>query len=746
MTPGRCPICRGELAGRPGGALVCPRCEPGDSLATRHRPLPGPAILEAGVPEPLRPEEPPPHWRVVARAAELPPGALERIAVACTRWRSEGDLDGINRDLLRGMPGGTSGLSCDPLEAVAELGGTVLKSGNRVAIRGHEVPEAIGRYRVVCRLGEGGMGEVYLAFRADLARDFAVKCLKPGRVKEERLLARFRREARALARMRHQNIVPLVDVELDGPVPHLAMEFIAGRSLADRILDGLPNLEAVRIVSKVCRAADHAHQAGILHRDIKPGNVLLDEHGEPFLTDFGLATMPDASGTLTRTGDVIGTPLYLPPEALAEREERGVASDVFGLGVVLYESLTGAHPFAGDTPMVSFRRILEGRSTPILDRDPTLPRPLAEICTRAIDSQPERRQPSAARLADELDGWLAGRPLRGRRPVLAWALAGIAVAIVAGAALMPGHPDPAAPPPPPPAEEPSFRRVAIQLAPPADVEWLRGEGSGASSAFLARGAGGPELWILDPAGRWTRRRPEGISAGDAFVHLPGEDRYLFLPEPAEHHAAGRARVFDPGAGRTHAAHLADAGTAGLLAAAFDADRSQVLTIRLQQGQLLAVRLAGKDLDWRGELDPEHLLVGSIESLAAAHDPVRRRTWLAWRRRDGELAIAAADWGDAEVAWLSWSFEPGPLDTGEVRLAARDGLLVALAGDATLRAAAPASGRIEFRPLPGVDGLRARTAHLVSSPEALLVVGSVEGGDSVEVWSMPWAAVREASGR
>jgi hypothetical protein len=302
------------------------------------------------------------------------------------------------------------------------------------------LPEKFGRYRIVRCLGRGGMGSVYLAHDRQLDRPVALKVPHFSAQDGPEVLERFHREARAAATLRHPGICPVYDVGRIDDVPYLTMAFVEGESLADRLRGGwrpAPE-EAARLVQRLAAALAEAHQHGVIHRDLKPSNIMVDRRGEPVVMDFGLAARPDqVAGRLTRTGQLVGTPAYMAPEQVKSGgPPAGPAADVYGLGVILYELLTGHVPFEGDLLAVLGRLLTEEAPPPSLHRPELDPR-LAAICRKALAREPGERFPTMAALAAALGDWLAARPT-GRTRRRRWLIAAGGVALVLVVAVVVG--------------------------------------------------------------------------------------------------------------------------------------------------------------------------------------------------------------------------------------------------------------------------------------------------------------------
>jgi WD40 repeat protein/tRNA A-37 threonylcarbamoyl transferase component Bud32 len=279
------------------------------------------------------------------------------------------------------------------------------------------LPRGFGQYELLKEIDRGAMGIVYQARQTQLHRLVAVKVMASGRFAAPDFVQRFRTEAEAVASLDHPNIVPVYEVgECEGQ-PFFSMKLVEGGSLAARIANQQAPIgqAAAELLMKLSRAVHYAHQRGILHRDIKPGNVLLDAQGEPHLTDFGLAKLVERESTLTRTMALLGTPSYMSPEqARGESKQLTTAVDVYGLGAVFYELLTGQPPFAGGTTMETVRQVLEKEPRRPAAVKPGTDRDLETICLKCLAKEPSRRYGSAEALANDLERWMRHEPILAR--------------------------------------------------------------------------------------------------------------------------------------------------------------------------------------------------------------------------------------------------------------------------------------------------------------------------------------------
>jgi serine/threonine-protein kinase len=319
------------------------------------------------------------------------------------------------------------------------------------------VGQTFGQYEIGQQLGQGGMATVYLARQKSIGRTVAIKVMPRYFLHEPSFLQRFEREVKVIAELQHPRVLPVYDYGQINDRPFIVMAYMPGGTLADRIKKGpLPLDEVVRLVGQIAEGLDHAHNKGVIHRDFKPSNVLLDENGNAYLSDFGIAKITESTVQLTGSG-IVGTPAYMAPE-MADRGTVTPAVDIYALGVTLYQMLTGKFPYQGETPL----RVMMAHATePVPDvrlARPDLPEAVAEVVKRAMAKNPDDRYASAGELAAALRAAVqqAAAPQADE-----WTIP----------ATTPAPPSPAPapsstpPPPPAPSQRPTMQAPAIHQAP-----------------------------------------------------------------------------------------------------------------------------------------------------------------------------------------------------------------------------------------------------------------------------------------
>jgi TolB-like protein/Tfp pilus assembly protein PilF/tRNA A-37 threonylcarbamoyl transferase component Bud32 len=341
--------------------------------------------------------------------AEIPPDAPEGGCPGCLL---ENALNGLASESVVGLDSSAVAL------AKADDSGHLDKPA-RGATRSERLAKILGElgdYELLEEVGRGGQGVVFRARQKSLNRTVALKVISLGQWASKAHLKRFRREAEAAASLDHPSIVPIYEVgERDGQC-YFSMKFVEGGQLDEVVRRGPMSIrEAAELIAKVARTVHYAHEHGILHRDIKPGNILLDQKGEPHLTDFGLARLVESESTVTRTMEVLGTPSYMAPEqAVGSNSVVSSVTDVYGLGAVFYQLLTGQPPFAGGTTYDTIKLLLDTEPRQPRLLNPKIDRDLSTICLKCLEKDPKRRYSSALALAEDLERWLKHEPIQAR--------------------------------------------------------------------------------------------------------------------------------------------------------------------------------------------------------------------------------------------------------------------------------------------------------------------------------------------
>src|SRR6266446_7705320 len=296
-----------------------------------------------------------------------------------------------------------------------------------------------GRYEILQLLGRGGMGAVYKARDTELDRIVALKLIRPELAKNPEILRRFKQELILARQVTHKNVIRIFDLGQSEGIKFITMDFVQGQNLRELLLERgkFPAEQAARVMLQICRALEAAHTEGVIHRDLKPQNVMLSPDGRVYVMDFGIARSAYLPG-MTQTGALIGTPEYMSPEQ-ARGEKLTERSDLFSLGVIFYELLTGQSPYPADAPLGTLWKRLQEKPKPPVDVDSTIPKPLNDIVMKALEVEPEDRWARAREMAQQLEIWLGPSadsstiflPAPRIAAYLKWASAALAILLVA---------------------------------------------------------------------------------------------------------------------------------------------------------------------------------------------------------------------------------------------------------------------------------------------------------------------------
>ncbi|MGE3807007.1 MAG: serine/threonine-protein kinase [Gemmataceae bacterium] len=431
----------------------------------------------------------------------------------------------------------------DPLVVELRRCGADVSEDHFLDARADEAPalapgKLFAGYELQAVLGQGGMGIVYRARHLSLNRNVALKMIRAGTQATSAAVARFRREGEAIARLKHPHVVEVYDLGEQRGQSYLSMELVEGGSLAARLKDGpLPPRAAAQLTRTLAEAVAFAHQQGVLHRDLKPANVLLTADGSPKLTDFGLAKLIDGDEPQTVTDAIMGTPSYMAPEqAGATVQPVGTYTDVYALGAILYETLTGQPPFRGETPAQTRALVQAMEPADPAKARPDIPTALAAICLKCLEKKPALRYSSAQALADDLNDWLEGKKPKGvphrlvrwwrrsarRRAALLWFTALLMGSVLMGTLLSRTAPPPAV-----------TDRPEVLAALTADLD------QGKSVELIA--ATGCPRWYRFQAGVETTQAALG-SADEFCVHTWSTCLLELLPDPRHDHYSIEAEV------------------------------------------------------------------------------------------------------------------------------------------------------------------------------------------------------------
>jgi hypothetical protein len=502
--------------------------------------------------EPARVEE---YLRRFPELADVR-GAVPALAAAEYQHRLRTEPDLTLTDYLQRFPRHRRHLG----EAARALSATAWGAGAAPARGEASGWPSIPGYRILGELGRGGMGVVYQAWQESLDRPVALKVILAGEHAGPEERRRFQTEAEAAARLQHPNIVQVYEVGEHLRRPFFSMELVEGTSLADQAGGELPTPRAAAaLIAALARAVDHAHRRGIVHRDLKPANVLLTPDGTPKITDFGLAKRLDRGDSQTQSGAILGTPAYMAPEqAAGKTKEIGPAADLYALGTLLYEQLAGRPPFRADTPLETLQRVVSEEPAPPRRERPAVPADLEAICLQCLRKEPARRYASARELAEDLERFLQGEPVRARRPgalerlrraagrhrEIVWASVGavvaLALALLCGGFLF--------------LSRPAFQVPAVRMAGMEGTDALADPGTllgypgqvGQSFLFQVSGTDGGPVWGTDVYTDDSSLSAAAVHAGALGLGETGVVRVTLLRGQASYAPSTRHGVTSQG--------------------------------------------------------------------------------------------------------------------------------------------------------------------------------------------------------
>ncbi len=410
-----------------------------------------------------------------------------------------------------------------------------------------------GRYRIIKELGKGTMGVVYQAHDPQIDRMVALKILRPDRVTSESFVARFLKEARAIGRLSHAHIVTIYDVGEDHGTVYIAMEFLKGEPFNEVVRSGrLTVPQCVEIARQVAETLDYAHRQGIVHRDIKPSNIILTEDHQVKLTDFGIARIEDmAAGQQTQAGEILGTPVYMSPEQVVGQQVDG-RSDLFSVGVILYEMIVGRRPFGGNNIAAIFQAITHDTPEAPSAKDPFIPQRLSDLIMKSLAKDPAQRFQTGRQMAEALatvlpaGGQSAVAPppapqatrRSGIKPLILTVLLILVLAGGTGGYYLYGRkassPDPATPGDPPVAQQVTPAPTQAPVQPQTAMLRISSEPIGAT-VFVDSGEKGPTpLDVPLPLGKHELRLSmPGFLEWEAQVDLDRETPLHITMRPVE---------------------------------------------------------------------------------------------------------------------------------------------------------------------------------------------------------------------